>query len=473
MLAAIGLLGYIRTHQVASIPSTDISRLAGSRVTLAGLVTSVSRRSTPLKSRFHTISATLEVSRVGQGSDRPRKPVSGQVHATLGATDKLPHAGDTLEVTGDLERPSGLRNPGGVDYAALLARRGIFSVISAPVPQEWHIIHGPDNLAAALRAAIASVRNAIERTADSALPANDSAVLKGILLGDNEDIPDDLKDDFEQTGTVHILATAGLHVGIASMAIYGLLNRLGIGYRRAALITAVVLAIFALLAGGRASVTRAVTVADIWLLARVLGREPNAWTALSCAALLQLVWNPLMLYDAGFQMSFATVATIIVTMPLAAGGFDALHHKVGSESRLKKGGLWTAEKLTEIAVLTVCAQIGAAPLTACYFHTVSLSSVPANVTVIPAVILIMCIALAGAAVSLLYAPLGGLVFKLAIPALKWVSLSVHGWAQIPFAAWSVKTPPLYIVLLYYGAVWAAALAWRANSLQSSPEAGVK
>jgi len=136
------------------------------------------------------------------------------------------------------------------------------------------------------------------------------------VLGIRGNIPSEVQDAFSQTGTAHLLAISGLHLGIVA----GLMLAIGIRlfgrryyfYVWLALIT---IWLYALLSGMHPPVIRGAIMASIFLTAELLGRQRSAFTALAFAAAVMVVMNPQILFMASFQMSFLAMAGIIAIFP--------------------------------------------------------------------------------------------------------------------------------------------------------------
>src|SRR5690606_28108230 len=119
-------------------------------------------------------------------------------------------------------------------------------------------------------------------------------------------------DRYARAGTAHILAVSGLHIGIVAVSILATL-RVVIRSRRWRAAAAILLVFgFALMAGGRVSALRAATMVTCYLLADLLDREPDTPSALALAALLFLVFDPGLLFEPGFQLSFLSVSSILL-----------------------------------------------------------------------------------------------------------------------------------------------------------------
>ncbi|HZT41674.1 MAG TPA: ComEC/Rec2 family competence protein, partial [Chthonomonadaceae bacterium] len=275
VVVAFGLLGAARYQSATFVPANDISHLAPGTVTVTGIVTSDPKvLEEPHPSLPDMASCVLVVRQVTDDADDRVIPATGsvEIRALLPKSDshtetvpQVPLAGDMLTVHGRLETPSGPRNPGGFDDRAYLARRNVYAILTARRAEDWRLLSSGrtggnpwDRLASFLRQGI------LDRIAGM-LPPERAAALSGILLGAREDLPPTLQDDFERTGTTHILATAGLHVGLVAGLLALLLRLLRVPMRSRILLLLAALALYATMAGGRPSVTRAALLAAVFL----------------------------------------------------------------------------------------------------------------------------------------------------------------------------------------------------------------
>ena len=200
---------------------------------------------------------------------------------------------------------SGFRNPGAYDYAAHLAREGIYVVATTRAesveplddpPPPWSVRVKRESVAA------------IER----ALPSASAALLAGLLLGDRTELPRDIDDAFRRAGVYHVLAVSGFNVGILAASVWALCRLLRLPHRPSAVIAIVVVIAFALVVGPEPSVLRAVVMAVLVLLASLLDRDASVTNSLALAALAILAVRPGDLFDPGFQLSFAATLGIVI-----------------------------------------------------------------------------------------------------------------------------------------------------------------
>ena len=222
------------------------------------------------------------------------------------------HYGDQLELRGTLRRPQGQRNPGGFDYRSYLARRQAFGIlypnreleITVSGQSGFPFLRWTENL-----------RRRVERVIDSAYHKHPEHVeiLKGMLLGKRGGIEETTIAAFRNSGSLHILAVSGLHVGLIAGVFFLCFSRLPAKATCALTILAVIL--YACVVGFRPSVFRASTMVVLFLFGAIIDRDVDRFNLLAVAALILLLINPAQLWDVGFQLSFAAVASILYFMP--------------------------------------------------------------------------------------------------------------------------------------------------------------
>lgn len=424
---------------------------------------------------------SAHASETPNGQETPRPDSTNTANIVTEIDLPRPRYGDIVVVRGRLERPAPIRNPGGFDYAAYLARRGVYATLTAHRYDDWRNLSGSGSLgrSAEVYASVAAgpnlpgpfdsnpmarfafaARQVILRHGRRAHDRERAAVLNGILLGDRGDLPGRLNEDFERTGTSHVLATAGLHVGLVVGLLLVGLRTFRIARRPALLLSFLALIVYALMAGGRPSVVRAVIMASVVLIGVLLEREPDLPNTLALAALLLLIFNPQNLFEPGFQFSFATVTSLVLLMPLAI-------HLVPLAGRRIPDSVWGAAWLRVVVdafaacfFLALASFIGSAPLVAYYFNDVSLVSMIANTFVVPFIALLIALGFGAAFAGVIFAPLA-LPLDHTIDALLNGILFVVRTCSAPSRACvPVASPPLWFLLAYYAAFWGLAYRWQ-------------
>ena len=272
-----------------------------------------------------------------------------------------PERGSHVRVTGELKLPRAARNPGGFDFAGYLQNRDMRSVLAV---RSAELLREPRGAA---RAAAW-----VERATRAKLAGETGALLTGLLLGKTTALPEELVASFRRSGTVHVLAVSGLHVGFICAAAYLLLRLLRVPLRPARLLVVPCLVVFISIVGPRPSVIRASVMATAFVVAWSLERRPNSLNTLGLACLVIMLARPGALCDLGFVLSFAATTAIVTIYP-------ALRSLLSALGRLGRLGRLAADSLS----ISISAQLGVAPVLVATFGTVSSVAPIANLLVVP------------------------------------------------------------------------------------------
>ena len=331
-----------------------------------------------------------------------------------------PLYGDRLEVRGRLETPPILE---GFDYRAYLSRQGIHSLVN------WGRVtivkHGQGNR---LLAALLALKQRTQQVIAAILTEPCAALLTGILLGNDSAMPQELVDSLRASGTSHIVAISGFNIAIVAGLCSSWSVRL-VGRRYAAWFATATIALYTVFVGASASVLRAALMGIIAVWGQHLGRQYSAPNGLAAAALLMTAWNPLLLWDLGFLLSFsATLGLILFASPFQRGFGGLMAHLLPAGwaepvVRLLNGSL----------ILTVCAQVVALPVMLSSFRQVSLVTLISNALVLPAQPQVMMWGAAAAAAGLVWLPVGRVLGWVAWLFLSYTIWVVEAAARIPHA----------------------------------------
>jgi competence protein ComEC len=286
------------------------------------------------------------------------------------------------------------------------------------------------------------------------------AVLHALLLGYRGEIPHEIRDSFTATGTLHIFAISGLHVGIIVMLLIWALRLAGISRPHWVLFLAPALVVYTAMTGARASAVRACIMTIIYFLGPLLSRKPDPLSALALAAILILAVVPDQLFDVGFIFSFVIVTGLILLCP----HFERPLRRLWQRDPLRTGGepAWAGflraigRYSCSLVALSCSAWLASAPLTAYFFHRVCPITLLANLFVVPTAFLIVvagCLSLVfGSLLEALAVPL-----NLASAALITLLLRViRGLQSVPFASLEVHDMPAWIMWGWYAALGAGA-----------------
>ena len=346
----------------------------------------------------------------------------------------LPTEGDRVTFTGKLYHPSGQVNPYGFDFRMYLLQKGVTAGISGA--SEAALLDHPGR---GLASVIYGVRKSLENRL-RLIFGEESPLPEALLLGQKSNVPEETKQGFSDAGAAHLLAVSGLHVGLIAGLLMIPLRR-WFGPRGRLLAMSVFLLVYCAVLDFSAPVVRASVLLLLALAQRMVRRAPDPMTTLCAAFWLILLFRPLDLFSASFQLSFCAVLGMIVFSPLIAKPLE----------RVRPQAL-----RSEISA-TFTATAGALLPTIQIFHKVSLIGLLVNpilcalfALLLPAYALIMLVGCVSLSAGAWLGGLIGPVTRGIIDAVKWLG-------SLPFATVRVPQLPWYCV---WAAVLFAALCTR-------------
>ncbi|MGH9486466.1 MAG: ComEC/Rec2 family competence protein [Terriglobales bacterium] len=388
------------------------------------------------------------------------------------------------------------RDPGVPDFSQRERRQGI--VVTATLPlkgwQRWPMALHADRLAAARAHLWGWLSMRLDELAPPAQAPGANALLRGMLLGDVARLSERTRTNFQIDGIYHLLVVAGLHIGVLAMLLWWLLARLRCPRLTAGGLSLLLLAGYAWVIAGRTPTLRALLMLVIYFGAEWWYRERQALNAVGGAALLLLVWHPLDLYQASFQMSFGAALLLAgVALPLLRA--TSLHWRmvfrnlksvaldVALETDLaarrvrmrrvaeRLAGIWQPLGwklwpglmrillyLYDVVMISAVLQLGLAAFNTVYFHRASPWALVANAVLVPAAALLIPLGW----LSVLAAELGPGAAHAAgwlIGGLAQRMLALAAvLARWPAANWRVPSPPGWFLALFgaAAALWIAA-----------------
>lgn len=299
-------------------------------------------------------------------------------------------------------------------------------------------------------------------------------LLLALLLGYRNELPDDLHQSFSLTGTMHIFAISGLHVGIMTCILIGLLKASGLSRDRWILYLLPFLAVYTVVTGWKASALRASAMALAYYLAPFLRRRPDGPSALALSALAILAVSPLQLIDPGFIFSFIIVSGLLALCPTFGRPIFKrlqrdpwqLDKEVAWKQALRKG----ARIVAGLAITSLAAWLTSAPLTAYYFNLFTPVALLGNLGVIPATFLIVltgCLTLITGSFIGLLAEVFNHANRVFIDILLWF---ITGMQSTPYGHAYVQSPSWLWIVLWYGLV--GALVWGTRLVRYAAVGGV-
>ena len=275
--------------------------------------------------------------------------------------------GDELVVNQYVNEIPPPTNPHQFSYKNYLARKQIFfqTYIAPKHLLAIQLAHQQPNVIQRLRAfAITYIQNYVK--------PNQQAVARALLLGDKSKLDEVTEEQFSRSGTMHILAVSGLHVGMITILLFGLIGsiRKVIPFPKIVELLFIIAGIwlFALITGARPSVLRAAAMFSLLAIGRYQFPYTNSINILAAIALFMLIIKPLYLLDVGFQMSFSAVLGILLVLPLF---------------QMFKTSSTFANYFIDITLISIVAQLATMPFVLFYFHQFPLLGVFANLIAVP------------------------------------------------------------------------------------------
>ncbi len=367
--------------------------------------------------------------------------LDGRVQVYFGTEDRchdlLP--GDYICGWGKLERYTPPVNPFEFNYGAYQRGKGVYYHLYLD-SASW--VPTPAQVSMGLKIRAKLIRHTLMERIDRSIEGDDEkAILYSLLLGYRAELGQEVKQQFVRSGSMHILAVSGLHVGILYLLPAFLIRKIRgcpAGRLLATLVLIGLLWSYAMLTGLSPSVVRAVTMCTVHRMAILTGRKAGIFHVLSLTAFLMVLSRPTILFEAGFQLSFSAVAGI--------AGFQK------PLSGLIQARGWLARSAWQLVTVSIAAQLATVPLSLFYFHQFSNVFIISNLVVIPLATVILYVGLAFILLSSIGGyPLSGI--------LEWLTSQLEGithlMGRIPGAFMDdITLVPVQVFLLYMAIILA-------------------
>ncbi|RRO19325.1 DNA internalization-related competence protein ComEC/Rec2 [Saccharopolyspora rhizosphaerae] len=262
------------------------------------------------------------------------------------------------------------------------------------------------------------MRSGLRAVAAQRLGPEAAGLLPGLVVGDTTGLPPEVEQEFDAAGLTHLTAVSGANLAIVCGAVLVLLHLLGLGPVVCASGAAVALVGFVGLAGPEPSVLRAAAMGAITLLALVLGRRRSALPALAASVIVLLLLLPELATSAGFALSVAATAGLVLLAPAWAAALRTRGVPLG---------------LAEAIAVPVAAHVVTAPLIAAISGGVSLVAIPANMLAAPVIAPATVFGVLATVTGPVSSWVAGLLVTLAGPELEWVLLVADRASAVPGA----------------------------------------
>ncbi|MGA2330925.1 MAG: DNA internalization-related competence protein ComEC/Rec2 [Syntrophales bacterium] len=364
--------------------------------------------------------------------------------------------GDAIRFRTRLKVPHNFQNPGGFDYAKYLRYKGV--MVRGFIKDPAGIVILRENQGNIFKLYLEGFRAHSKKFIMENTSSPEGEIIQAMILGDEKEIPKDVMENFNKTGTTHIIAISGFNIGIIaflSFAIIRLIMKsstyllLRFNIIKVSTVFAIgPVIIYTFIAGIGISVVRAAIMAVTFMIAIIFGKDRDLYNSLVLAALVILAVSPPSLFDVSFQLSFMAVWAILFITPRLA---LLLPH--GNHEELPRYKVWATKIYKNVVIFVIVslsATLGTLPLIVFYFNRVSTLVLLSNLFVVP---ILGILAIPVCTAIIVAAPLShslALVFLSISSFLVKVSISMVGFfASFPGSSFFLGTPTLLEISAYY------------------------
>lgn len=431
VLSLFLLIGLLRGNLAFSLAPDNIAHYENQSATIQGKIVSAPKIRQDAKQIYH-LSYVVDVQTIKVKQER--KSVSGKIYLYAQQKDlnNLAKINDTISTSGKIRLIRGYHNTGLIDRELLAREQGIYSSLSTGKAPLKILAH--DNSFSILKFSTA-IQQKVLQALQEVMPENNANTIYAMLFGGYNDIDEELLEAFSITGIIHILSVSGSHISLLIGFILNLTQLLRLSRRLSLCSLIAVIVFYAILCGGVPPVIRASVMGLLTAVALHLQRETTASNLLSITALVMLCIDPLLLFHISFQLSFASTAGLVYLMPALRQKFKFL-----------------PKFIADNLALTLSAQLMALPIIAWYFNSLSLSSLLANLLIIPPLEFVIILGLLGTMIALCMpfcTVLAQIIFVQASLIFTFASKLTFALAKMPFANVYLPTIPFCLVVIYY------------------------
>ncbi len=402
--------------------------------------------------------------------------------------------GDQVELFGRLLELEPPKNPGAFDWRDYFRQQGV--VARMYCDQRENVVLLERN-----GAGFASWLRAKSRgflTDDIAATATEeSSLLEAMVLGHRSRFDRRLNDVFTRAGCVHFIAASGTNIVVLMGALWLVGRLMGLNQRQCAWIMIVAIVLYGLIAEARPPILRACVMGIMFCIAILLQRAPSHMNWICAAALVLCLFDPLTVFDVGFQLSFAAVLGVAYLAPAILIAFNRLYwwfrHVVLRDPYAQADRVLCREaerftnstfrgrlrrfagKIAWALVIVIAVSLGAwlitAPITACWFQRVQPWGVLSTAIVYPLMSAVMVLGLLKAALAMISPTLAWLVTSILGLIDDVMIRLVERLADLPGASPIMPPPPWWLLVIYYLFLLSIALTYHAKRMSVPIEAG--
>lgn len=359
--------------------------------------------------------------------------------------------GDKIKIKGTYTAPDVQRNYKGFDYSKYLKTLNIFGTIS--YSGSYIKILEKENINY-IKLITHKIRYNMEENIKNLFPKKEAGLLIGILLGNNENIDEDIKEEFRNSGIYHILAVSGAHMSYIILGTTYLLEKINISKRKKEIFKILGIIFFMLITNSSISVARAGIMAIITLVANLFYRKKDIVNTISFSMLIILIYNPYSIDSISFQLSYGGVIGIIL--------LNNHYKKLLKKIKLNK-------KVSESISVILSAQTMIIPIMIINFHTISFTFLFANILVNYIIGIIIILGFICAFLSLVSLEISRFMTTFVDFPLKILIFIAKVFGKFPLSNIYIINPNALSIFLYYTMIYSLTLKSRGRVVNSSKD----
>mgnify|MGYP000874519902 CR=1 FL=1 len=334
-------------------------------------------------------------------------------------------------------------------YEYYLRGQGFKSILKIKAKDIDKINHDNWNL----RKSSYKTKKYIENFLDDSLQERNSNILKSIIFGNQGYLDRDILSLFSITGTAHIIAVSGLHVGVLVLILDMVLKSIGVGRNKKLILTMIILFFYAYMVDFPVSIIRAICMYYLYIGGYFFERRYDGINSLMMMAFIILLFNPFAIFSISFQLSFVATLSILLLYPIIKDYLSIL-----------------PRFLQPLLGVTLAAQLGTIPIMAYHFNQISLISPIANIIIVPTLTPLLFLCFLSIVASLIFEGLGYIINYITNGLLTYIYLMIEKTSTWNYANIEIiNINYTYIFIYYFLLIIIYILLWKKKHIKPALE----
>lgn len=356
--------------------------------------------------------------------------------------------GNKIVLKGEFQEAEVKRNYGGFDYKEYLKTKGIYGLVKT---NHKNIKIVKENNSNFILKFANDISKSIENRANKLFDKNKASLITGLLIGNIQNLDEDIKEAFRDSNLTHMLAVSGSHMSYIITLISFVISIGKIGKVKSKIITIIILVFFMLITGSSMSVVRACIMSVYMILASLFHKRVNIISSISISFFILMIINPYCILDIGLQLSYGGTIGIVFIYNNFKNIFiknrkNKNQNKNENEKTLKEN---IKVKLIDMIFLTISANIIIIPITMYHFNNISLTFVISNVLTSLIIGLLMLVSFVTIMISYIIYPLAQFLSIFLNILLELFIQIATITSKLPFSKILVPTIKIEFIVLYY------------------------